>query len=895
MSSDNKYRYPGPMPFNEAQHDIFFGRIKDLEDLYRLVKLKEIVVLHGKSGIGKSSLINASFIKKVTDSQKYTPIKIRFFSYTENDEQTTPAEKTRKAIRGGNAKETVKTFLDKLIEHEDTIWHDIKELQITQKNSKGLVLIFDQFEELFSYPKADILRFEKLLSEALYTTVPERYWEALEDIGEKGVALEPHQIELFQRKPLVKVLFVIRFDKLHLLTKQFKDYITDVLSNPYELGDLSLEAAKAAIIEPAQKVDERFACEPFKYSEQALDQILSFLTIDGKSQIDSTHLQIVCQAIEQNQIQGPFKPVIPTINLDDLKQIIDDYYVNKIKMLGDERIQNVCKRLIEDKLIYPPEKRRLSLFKGVIAQFLRDHKVENPEQILQKLKESRLIREEPRENGIYYELSHDRLVDTVLKSKDAYEKEEQRKRREQYRKELREEKKKKERWRGLAIAVIIFGLLASISTFIAIMHWEEVKKLNDEILGQQQTLKSLIDASSSQMKFLFDDIELKIERLDYEGAKSKLFFANQVYKFDSSVIEKPPKKYFAELSFYYNEIGQPDSARAILNKMPYENIQLDSTQVDQGNIARIIETVSGPKLYGDIYHRYYPEMILVEGDSFVMGLDSALFQKYSRLVEAYNNEGETKIAKAKKIIRSNVYLKKYPHTVYLNSFYISRTEITIRQYDLYMKQVDDSIPEAIKKYYNGIIPSGELPMIEVSWEDAYDYTNWLNERFDCPLMDKREKVRSTLGWAGRYRLPTEAEWEFAAKEGVHRNEADPYIYSGSDNYKEVGLMRDRRKLGSDEEYIFPEKVMSRDSNLLGLYDMTGNVWEWCYDTYREEFDTSNILVNNPIVLERSEWDNRVLRGSSARSHFINYTNTIKYKRNKKLKEEIYGFRIVRMP
>jgi len=74
----NKYRYPGAQPFTTQQKQIFFGRDKDVEKLYDLIRLENLVVLYSKSGLGKSSLINAGIIPNIESDNLLQPFLIRF-------------------------------------------------------------------------------------------------------------------------------------------------------------------------------------------------------------------------------------------------------------------------------------------------------------------------------------------------------------------------------------------------------------------------------------------------------------------------------------------------------------------------------------------------------------------------------------------------------------------------------------------------------------------------------------------------------------------------------------------------------------------------------------------------------------------------------------------------
>ena len=104
-----------------------------------------------------------------------------------------------------------------------------------------------------------------------------------------------------------------------------------------------------------------------------------------------------------------------------------------------------------------------------------------------------------------------------------------------------------------------------------------------------------------------------------------------------------------------------------------------------------------------------------------------------------------------------------------------------------------------------------------------------------------------------YRLPTEAEWEFAARGG---NSSNGYTYSGSDTIGDVAWFYD-----NSGSAIYP--VGTKDQNELGLYDMSGNLWEWCWDWYDADYYDSSPEID-PIGL--SAGSIRVIRGGSWRNY-----------------------------
>ena len=145
-------------------------------------------------------------------------------------------------------------------------------------------------------------------------------------------------------------------------------------------------------------------------------------------------------------------------------------------------------------------------------------------------------------------------------------------------------------------------------------------------------------------------------------------------------------------------------------------------------------------------------------------------------------------------------------------FRILRREVTFQEYDAYCALAGARFPRD-----NGW-GRGRQPVIDVSYTDAVRFCNFLSRAAGlAPCYD--EEGRTYDSSAVGYRLPTEAEWEYAARGG---SRSRGYRHSGSDDPAEVAVFGDAPS---------PAPVGSKRPNELGIYDMSGNVWEWCQDWY----------------------------------------------------------------
>ena len=344
-----------------------------------------------------------------------------------------------------------------------------------------------------------------------------------------------------------------------------------------------------------------------------------------------------------------------------------------------------------------------------------------------------------------------------------------------------------------------------------------------------------------------------------------------------------------------------DAAGLLPIQIPVSLQQLDSLRAAAGNLTVQIAMISAPGYQPELVPLIIPpsadtlrirlspqkiadpptptvpppKMVSIKGGKFMMG----------NLFEGEGSNDELPV-----------------HEVTVSDFQMGAYEVSFAEYDLYCEATGYEKP-------NDRWGRGQQPVINVDWYEAVLYCNWLSEQHGYEQLYRIDRTRQDpnnnnssdpkkwlikVDWNARgYRLPTEAEWEYAAREGGEkvrfgngRDTADAAMMnfraSTAYSYSKVGQYR-----GQTVE------ISSFAPNALGLYNMSGNVYEWCWDWYGSDYYAESGGTQNPRG--PSAGSSRVLRGGSWGYGAIHCRTANRSLDFPRYRDDFVGFRLVFVP
>jgi formylglycine-generating enzyme required for sulfatase activity/energy-coupling factor transporter ATP-binding protein EcfA2 len=382
----------------------------------------------------------------------------------------------------------------------------------------------------------------------------------------------------------------------------------------------------------------------------------------------------------------------------------------------------------------------------------------------------------------------------------------------------------------------------------------ERRKAEEQTELTQRALLSLQSANANLVDYFLRQADRELAALRYENALAQL-------KTAAPLKQKPQElaRRWAEVVYFYTETGQLRKAQAELSAVAglLEQPAGPSAAATRAALRQVLQGLHRD-WFLELEHRYYPDLVDVPGG------------------DLYSADGSG---------RFNI-----------PSFKMARTETTVRQYNLYLATRGRNLHDANTIQQPAWGWQGDHPMVYVSWYDAIAYTIWLSDqrglapaysidtqRRDPNNSNENDERKYTVAFyphARGFRLPTELEWEYAARGGP-RAAATPY--AGSANVAAVAWYKDN----SDSRVH--AVTQPRRANALGLTGLSGNVWEWCWNWGLDE------IADGPRTVAFTGPESgkaRVVRGGSYKSTAESCRVTAVGKRAPDKGSDQDGFRVV---
>lgn len=382
--------FVGPRPIEKGQP--IFGRDLEIAQLYDLLCAERIVLLYSPSGAGKSSLIQAGLIPRLAQQfDVWKPVRVNL------PPQSGAGAGVNRYVRSCNLEFEAGVPM-RLRRDEDSISvMTLAEYAAgrPQRPSapKNIVIIFDQFEEVL-------------------TVDPLGVQAKREFFGELG--------KLLQDNPCIWALFIIREDYIAPFDS-YADQLPTHLKNRFRLDLLGRQAAEEAIRKPVEAGGRSFA-------PQALGRLVADLATtqvqqpggDFKSEpgpyIEPLHLQVACRSLWERMAQD--RTVIEDSDIDsfgDVTRALAEYYESEVAKAaaGGERIERSIREWCGGMLIT-----RGNIRGQVLREAGRSGGLDN--RLVERLIDTHLVRGEQRAGATWYELSHDRLVEPILRNNELW-------------------------------------------------------------------------------------------------------------------------------------------------------------------------------------------------------------------------------------------------------------------------------------------------------------------------------------------------------------------------------------------------------------------------------------------------------------------------------------------
>lgn len=821
--------YIGLQPFKEEDYPYFFGREREVRVIASNLRTQRLTVLYGPSGVGKSSLLRAGVLRHLRSTSDDAVV---YYSTWQRESFLTDLTEQCQATVGIN---------EPGVEFGGHAGH---------RQGQRLLLLLDQFEELLLYhdrePVAE--QFDALLAR-------------LVNIGDLPV----------------NVLIGIREDSLSRFDQRYSIRIADLLGNTLPLEHLSLDAGRRAILGPLEAFNERFAtihkgwgAEPElvddvlrqvqvrRFAEAYSESALHTEPIGGSaSHVETPFLQMVLKRLWNEEIASGSN----LLRLDTLgriggaNRIVEQHVATVLAGLASDDDRAIAAGMF--RYLVTPSRSKISQATADLIDYAEAPAgaVRNVLDWLSNRPESRILRR--LDTPERYEIFHDVLAQPILDwrrkfyaQKDALEREREQK------DEAERSQREVQRLRWMAVSMAVLALLALSFAWYGLIQRRRVSDAADDIKIEAERrleAESIAQAARDRERAAEAEVQAKIaESAGLKGLATQLRESAETAMLQAlesdrrageagarmtaeagshreaqvrnAMLERERDQLLSQLSSLTTELEQLRNQRSQLVELQRERTDLlERVASLTAEIERLRKGVGASLGVGTPLTVFRdcaecPEMVVIPEGTFTMG---------SPTTETSHDPREGPI-----------------HSVKVTAFALGQYEVTRGEFEVFASEMGlkrepclvskgTSLVEDAQRNWRapGFRQTPRDPVVCVSWRDAVTYVQWL-----------ATKTKHA------YRLPSEAEWEYAAR----ANTTTRWFWG-----EDPSQTCEYANVGCGNKGTIP--VGTLKPNRYGLYDMLGNVWEWAEDCWNEGYSGAPV---DGTAWSVGSCQTRVIRGSS---------------------------------
>ncbi len=511
---DSQNPWLGLVSFTEALRDYFHGRNKEADELFRRVKREVLTVLFGQSGLGKTSLLQAGLFPRLR-REGFLPVAIRL----DFDRQAPELSlQVKEAVAGALRKaELVDAPLPA---PEETLWEYFHRVDASWKDRGGkrisLVLVFDQFEELFTRGRGGAgagSRTASLLTE-LAVLVENRAPASLEQRLEKNTELVEDFV--FDRQDY-RVLFSLREDYLAQL-ESLRETMPAIAQNRMRLTRMTGSQAFDAAVRPGgELIAQAVARQVVRYVAGPHPQEAAGGNgqdgADGLAglEVEPTLLSLVCRELNNRRLSLGLEQITADLLAGSRERILHDYYE---RCVGDQ--PPAVRTFVEDELLTDSGLREMiALERARKLLSLRGA----PASALDDLVQRRLLHVVERREVQCIELTHDVLTEVIKKSRDERQQQEAAQEAQRHEQEVREQlRQSRRKLANLTILAAVMTVLLVVSSALGLLaNYQRSRAEADERAAQE-----ILDRADEELGSLYERYVQRLPAWDDGGSGSRL-------------------------------------------------------------------------------------------------------------------------------------------------------------------------------------------------------------------------------------------------------------------------------------------------------------------------------------------------------------------------------------